>query len=185
MKIAKEDSGDWSKAAIGFTKGQGMSPEDIYTREVKGVEYIFVEKTIEGKQTKEILPEFKDIINSLHFQQTMRWGELSYKFARPIRWLVALADEEVIAFEIAEVKTDRETRGHRFLGSYIRLSNANEYEAKLKENYCIPNPKEREEIIVDQLKELEIKQNFKIIIEQEDRKSTRLNSSHVASSYAV
>src|SRR5690625_5749477 len=53
MKIAKEDSGDWSKAAIGFTKGQGMSPEDIYTREVKGVEYIFVEKTIEGKQTKE------------------------------------------------------------------------------------------------------------------------------------
>src|SRR5690625_234199 len=167
MKIAKEDSGDWSKAAIGFTKGQGMSPEDIYTREVKGVEYIFVEKTIEGKQTKEILPEFKDIINSLHFQQTMRWGELSYKFARPIRWLVALADEEVIPFEIAEVKTDRETRGHRFLGSYIRLSNANEYEAKLKENYCIPNPKEREEIIVDQLKELEIKQNFKIIIEQD------------------
>src|SRR5699024_11933787 len=75
---------------------------------------IFVEKTIEGKQTKEILPEFKDIINSLHFQQTMRWGELSYKFARPIRWLVALADEEVIPFEIAEVKTDRETRGHRF-----------------------------------------------------------------------
>src|SRR5699024_1948906 len=78
-----------------------------------------------------------------------------------------LADEEVIPFEIAEVKTDRETRGHRFLGSYIRLSNANEYEAKLKENYCIPNPKEREEIIVDQLKELEIKQNFKIIIEQD------------------
>src|SRR5690625_7487217 len=97
----------------------------------------------------------------------MRWGELSYKFARPIRWLVALADEEVIPFEIAEVKTDRETRGHRFLGSYIRLSNANEYEAKLKENYCIPNPKVSEEIIVDQLKELEIKQNIKIIIKKD------------------
>src|SRR5699024_12495849 len=106
MKIAKDESGDWSKAAIGFTKGQGMSPEDIFTREVKKIEYIFVEKTIEGKSTKEILPEFKEIINSLHFQQTMRWGESSYKFARPIRWLVALADKEVIPFEIANVETN-------------------------------------------------------------------------------
>src|SRR5699024_2065481 len=159
MKIAKEDSGEWSKAAIGFTKGQGMSPEDIYTREVKGVEYIFVETTIEGKQTKEILPEFKDIINSLHFQQTMRWGELSYKFARPIMWLNALDDEEVITFACAEWKTEIETRGHRLLGRYLRISNANEYEAKLQEKYCTPNPKEREEIIVDHLKELELFRN--------------------------
>src|SRR5699024_7516653 len=64
-RIANEGSGDRSKAAIGLTKGQGMSPEDIYTREVEGVEYISAEKTIEGKQTKQILPGFKDIINPL------------------------------------------------------------------------------------------------------------------------
>src|SRR5699024_9089599 len=167
MKIAKDESGDWSKAAIGFTKGQGMSPEDIFTREVKKIEYIFVEKTIEGKSTKEILPEFKEIINSLHFQQTMRWGESSYKFARPIRWLVALADKEVIPFEIANVETNRETRGHRFLGKHVQISDASEYESLLEENYCIPNPKKRENIIIEQLKELEIKNNFKIIIDQE------------------
>lgn len=167
MKIAKDESGDWSKAAIGFTKGQGMSPEDIFTREVKNIEYIFVEKTIEGKSTKEILPEFKEIINSLHFQQTMRWGESSYKFARPIRWLVALADKEVIPFEIANVETNRETRGHRFLGKHVQISDASEYESLLEENYCIPNPKKRENIIIEQLKELEIKNNFKIIIDPE------------------
>lgn len=167
MKIAKDESGDWSKAAIGFTKGQGMSPEDIFTREVKKIEYIFVEKTIEGKSTKEILPEFKEIINSLHFQQTMRWGESSYKFARPIRWLVALADKEVIPFEIANVETNRETRGHRFLGKHVQISDASEYESLLEENYCIPNPKKRENIIIEQLKELEIKNNFKIIIDPE------------------
>ncbi len=167
MKIAKDESGDWSKAAIGFTKGQGMSPKDIFTREVKGIEYIFVEKTIEGKSTKDILPEFKEIINSLHFQQTMRWGELSYKFARPIRWLVALADKEVIPFEIAYVETDRKTRGHRFLGNHIELSDASEYESALEANYCIPNPKKREKIIVEQLKELEKKNKFKILIDPE------------------
>src|SRR5690625_7115538 len=68
---------------------------------------------------------------------------------------------------MAEVKTDRNTSRNRFIISYRRLSNAKEYEAKVKENYSIPNPKEREEIIVEQLKELEIKQNFKIIIEQD------------------
>lgn len=167
MKIAKDASGDWSKAAIGFTKGQGLSPEDIYIREVKNIEYIFVEKTIEGKSTKDILPEFKEIINSLHFQQTMRWGESSYKFARPIRWLVALADKEVIPFEIANVETNRETRGHRFLGNHVQINDASEYESLLEENYCIPNPKKRENIIIEQLKELEIKNKFKIIIDPE------------------
>src|SRR5699024_6692870 len=134
MEMAKGDPGEWPKAAKEFTKGQGRSPEDMYTRGVTGVEYRFVEHTIDGNQRKESLREFREIINSLDFQQRMRWGEVSYKFGRPIGWLVGLADEEVIPFEIAEVKTDRETRGHRFLGSYIRLSNANEYEAKLKEN---------------------------------------------------
>ncbi len=173
LKIAKDDSGNWSKAAIGFSKGQGVSTDDIYTRKEKDVEYIFIEKTIEGKQTKEILPEFEKIISSLHFKQTMRWGELSYKFARPIRWLVALADKEVIPFEIAEVKTDRITRGHRFLGSHVELVDASEYESSLEENYCIPDSKKREDIIVEQLKVLENENKFEIIIDPELLKEVR------------
>lgn len=167
LKIAKNEAGEWTKAAIGFTKGQGLSTDDIYLKKEKDVEYIFVEKTIEGQPTKEILPEFEKIISSLHFKQTMRWGDLSYKFARPIRWLVALADQEIIPFEIANVVTGRKTRGHRFLGKQIELSNASEYEQALEENYCIPNPKKREEMIVRQLKELEDENKFNIIIDPE------------------
>src|SRR5699024_5945174 len=56
-KIAKDEEGDWTKAAIGFTKGQGKTTDDIYLQEVKGTTYIFVEKRLEGKDTEEILPE--------------------------------------------------------------------------------------------------------------------------------
>ena len=173
LKIAKDDSGEWSKAAIGFTKGQGVTTEDIYIKKEKEVEYIFIEKTIEGKPTKEILPEFEKIISSLHFKQTMRWGDLSYKFARPIRWLVALADKDIIPFEIAKVETGRKTRGHRFLGSQIDLTDASEYEQKLEANYCIPNPIKREEKIVEQLKVLEAENEFKIIVDPELLKEVR------------
>src|SRR5690606_36297820 len=112
-KIAKDENGNWTKAAIGFTKGQGKQPEDIYVKEIKGTTYIFVEKTTEGKKAEEILPSFQEIISAISFPQTMRWGSDSYRFARPIRWLVALLNDEVIPFEVAHVKTDNMTYGHR------------------------------------------------------------------------
>ena len=167
IKIAKDETGQWTKAAIGFTKGQGVSTNDIFTKDIKGTEYIFIEKTTIGKPTLDILPEFKEIINSLYFKQTMRWGELNYKFARPIRWLLALADNKVIPFEIAEVKTGSETRGHRFLGKKVVLKDASEYESVLKDNYCIPDSKKREAMIVQQLEALQSKNNFNILIDQE------------------
>jgi len=122
MKIAKDADGNWTKAAIGFTKGQGLTVDDIYTEEIKGVTYIFVNKVIEGKRTIEILPELKDIIADIQFPQTMRWGTGTFRFARPIRWLVALYNDQVIPFEVANVQTNNETRGHRFLGKTVKIN---------------------------------------------------------------
>ena len=65
-KIAQTEEGEWSKAAIGFSRGQGMTVEDIYFKEINGVEYAHVKKFIEGKETADLLPELKDIITSLN-----------------------------------------------------------------------------------------------------------------------
>lgn len=167
LDIAKDAEGNWTKAAIGFTKGQGKTVDDITVEEVKGVSYTFVEKRIEGKQTKEVLKDFVNIIENIPFQQTMRWGDLSFRFARPIRWLVALLNDEVIPFEVAKVQSSNVTYGHRFLGSQIHLQDPSEYEAKLEENYVIASPKKREQLIVDQIKEIEKQENFYIDIKQE------------------
>lgn len=164
-KIAKDEDGNWSKAAIGFSKGQGQSPEDIFVQEVKGVEYIFVEKITEGKATLDVLPGLQQIISDIHFPQTMRWGNGSYRYARPLRWLVALYNNTVIPFEIARVHTGNKTYGHRFLGDEAIIDDPLAYEDVLARNFVIVNPKKREQIILEQIKQLEKEQGFHIQVE--------------------
>lgn len=164
-KIAKDEAGNWTKAAIGFAKGQGKTPDDLYVEEVKNLEYIFVEKITEGKHTEEVLPGLKDIVTSIHFPQTMRWGSESFRYARPIRWLVALYNDTVVPFEIANVPTGNLTYGHRFLGSKTKINDPLAYEAILEENYVIVDPKKREELILDQIQTIEEAAGFHIQVE--------------------
>lgn len=165
IKIAKNADGEWTKAAIGFTKGQGKTVEDIYTKKIKDTSYIFVKKHITGKPTIELLPAFKGIIESIQFGKNMRWGEESIRYARPIRWLTALYDEEVIPFEIAHVQTNNFTYGHRFLGEKIVLTRPEDYQHKLKESFVIVNPKEREQLIVDGIHQLESEKECQIPVD--------------------
>ncbi|WP_340001890.1 glycine--tRNA ligase subunit beta [Oceanobacillus sp. FSL K6-0127] len=164
-KIAKDENGDWTKAAIGFTRGQGKTPDDIYTKEIKGISYIFVKKHIEGKPVQELLPDFKAILESIQFGKNMRWAKETLRYARPIRWLVALFGSEVIPFEITSVQTSNITYGHRFLGKEIRLATASEYESSLLDNYVIVNPKKREEMIIEGIKTLEEANNLLIPVD--------------------
>src|SRR5690625_5020188 len=144
-KIAKDSEGNWTKAAIGFTKGQGKSTEDIYVKQIKETNYIFVENYIEGKSTHEILPSFQQIIESINFPENMHWDTESIRYARPIRWLFALYNKEIIPFEIAHVPTSNITFGHRFLGEKIVLEDPLAYEDQLKENFVIAHAQQRED----------------------------------------
>src|SRR5690625_225967 len=166
-KFAKDESGNWSKAAIGFSKGQGKSPEDIFVKEVNGTEYVFVEKVTEGKATKEVLPGLHEIISDIHFPQTMNWGSESYRFARPIRWLVALYNDTVIPFEIAHVKTSNKTYGHRFLGNEATIEHPLKYEQILADNYVIVDPEKREQKILQQIEAIEKETGFHIQVNPE------------------
>lgn len=166
LKIAKDEKGNWTKAAIGFTKGQGKSTDDIYIKDEKGTEYIYVEKHEIGKQVEEVLPTFSDVISSLTFPQTMRWGSGSFRFARPIRWLVALVDESVIPFEVGGVQSDRYSFGHRFLGKKTNITNPLAYEQLLEQNFVIADAEKRKETIVKQLKEIAEREQFTIEVDE-------------------
>ena len=108
-------SGNWTKAAIGFTKGQGMTTDDIYFKEIKGIEYVHLNKFIKGQQTKELLTELQAIITSMTFGKNMRWANQELRFIRPIKWLIAIFGQDIIPFTIADVPTDRQTKGTSFL----------------------------------------------------------------------
>src|SRR5699024_3009776 len=105
LHIAKDENDSWTKAAIGFTKGQGKTADDIYTKTENGKEYIYVNKITERKNTNTLLLALKHVINQLQFAHRMRWVDMSYRFPRPIRSVTSLNDETVIPFDVAHVKT--------------------------------------------------------------------------------
>lgn len=161
-KIALDAEGNWSKAAQGFVRGQGLTTEDITFKELKGVEYVYVTKHIPGNAAIDVLTGLKEVITSLTFPVTMHWSSYDFEYIRPIHWIVALLDDEVIPFEILDVKTGRSSRGHRFLGQDVTFANADEYLEKLKEQFVIADSAEREALIATQIQEIADKDNWTI-----------------------
>ncbi|MDT2756546.1 glycine--tRNA ligase subunit beta [Enterococcus asini] len=166
-KIALDAEGNWTKAAQGFVRGQGVTTDAITFKEVKGVEYVYVTKYIPGKAAAEVLTGLSDVITSLTFPVTMHWNRYDFEYIRPIHWLVALLDEEVIPLQILDVKSDRSSRGHRFLGNDLTFDNPKEYEEKLATEFVIADPLKRKEMITAQIAELATKENFKVNLDED------------------
>src|SRR6202034_1858965 len=107
--------------------------------------YVFRE-FVKGREVAHVLSEkLPELIAGIHFPKTMYWtGKGGVKFIRPIRWIVALLDDQILPFEIAGVKSGNTTRGHRVLGSKTPLlvGIAN-YTHVLRENFVIVSAEER------------------------------------------
>jgi glycyl-tRNA synthetase beta chain len=166
-KIAQSENGEWSKAAAGFAKGQGMSVDDIFFKELNGIEYAYVNKFVKGRLTAELLPLLKDVALSLTFGKNMRWGNSDIRYVRPIKWVVALFGTDIIPFEMAGVQTGNETTGHRFLGTTVNVTDAASYEDTLKKQFVIAKPDERRKMILNGLKELEKQNNWVIPVDED------------------
>ncbi|MFB8713284.1 glycine--tRNA ligase subunit beta [Enterococcus faecalis] len=166
-KIALDAEGNWSKAAQGFVRGQGVTTEDIVFKELNGVEYVYVTKFTKGQSAKEVLTKLNDVITSLTFPVTMHWANYDFEYIRPIHWIVALLDDEVISFNVLDVTTEQTSRGHRFLGDDVTFQHANEYEAKLKEQFVVVQPNERKQMIVDQANALAAEKNWQLALDEE------------------
>ncbi len=149
-KIAYDEDNNPSRALLGFLKGQKAELSDVIIKEQKGEDYVFVEKKEESKSLEEILKEnVYEIVKSISFPRSMRWGGKSIRWARPIRWFVSLLDDKVLDFDAEGIEVGNITKGHRTLGSdKIVIENISEYEAKLKENYVILRGKDRRDIIL-------------------------------------
>lgn len=166
-KIALDAEGNWSKAAQGFVRGQGVTTEDIVFKELNGVEYVYVTKFTKGQSAKEVVTKLNDVITSLTFPVTMHWANYDFEYIRPIHWIVALLDDEVIPFNVLDVTTGQTSRGHRFLGDDVTFQHANEYEAKLKEQFVVVQPNERKQMIVDQANALAAEKNWQLALDEE------------------
>lgn len=153
-KIAQDEDGNWTKAAIGFTRGQGASVDEIEFKEVKGTEYVFVEKHVPGKDVAEVLQGLPAVITGMNFPTLMKWGYNNLQFIRPIRWLVSLLNNEVVPFSILDVTAGRQTQGHRFLGHPVEIQVAADYETTLQDDFVIADQAKRKQLIKDQINQI-------------------------------
>ena len=159
--IAYDADGNATKAAIGFARGKGLDVTDLVVEDG----YIYAETKTTGVPAKDIVSEMlPQLITGLNFPKSMHWGDLDAKFVRPVRWLVALLDDEVIPVEFAIVKSGNVTRGHRFLGAdEITIKNAASYVDTLKENFVMVDQDARRELISKQLHDMAASKNASIV----------------------
>ena len=159
--IAYDADGNATKAAIGFARGKGLDVADLVVEDG----YIYAETKTAGVPAKDIVTDMiPQLITGLNFPKSMHWGNLDAKFVRPVRWLVALLDEEVIPVEFATVKSGNVTRGHRFLGAdEITIKNASSYVDTLKENFVMVDQDARRELISKQLHNIAASKNASIV----------------------
>lgn len=162
-KIAKDNEGNWSKAIQGFSRGQGLTPDDL----VLQGDYYYANKHVAGISTADILKTVGDeLISRMQFSTYMKWANNSFLFVRPIQWIVSLLDDVVMPFELLDVTASNVTYGHRFLhDGEIVLANALDYEESLKAAFVVADAAARKATIETQIETIATARNWQIYLE--------------------
>ncbi len=150
VAIAIDGNGNYTKAAIGFAKAQGVEVEELFEEETEKGRYLAVKKETGGARSEEILPDICiKVISSLSFPKRMKWEKTRFLFGRPIRWILSLFDSQVVEFEIASVKASNKTFGHRVMGpGPFEVAEASEYFKIIEEKgHVVIDPNKRLRII--------------------------------------
>ena len=168
-KAAYDAEGNPTKAAAGFAKSQGVNTDDLRIVETPRGEYVAVTKLQKGRSASNILEDFlPNWITSLDFPKTMRWDNL--RFARPIRWIVAILEDQEIPFQLDTLTAGRITYGHRSLNPEpIKLDSASvdNYIAKLEMANVIVNHDLRRTEIQKQITEILNSEDCETAIDQD------------------
>ena len=149
VAIAFDAEGNPTKAGAGFARGQGIEPSALIQRDG----YVYAAVHEKGAETAQLLTEMlPELIRAIPLPNSMRWGDLDFRFIRPIRWLVALYGTDVVPFTLANVTSGNTSRGHRTLApqDFVIASPA-DYEAACEKAYIIVDPERRRAMICEQI----------------------------------
>jgi glycyl-tRNA synthetase beta chain len=149
LQMAFDDKGKPTKAALGFAKGQGLRVEDLKIIKKGKGEYLCAVKKQEGKPSSTLLVEILPrVIGSISFPKSMRWSTVSTRFARPIHWILALFNGQVIPFRFGDIESGNRSYGHRFMSPHVfEVRDFQNYERQIKGAFVIVDPQERRKMI--------------------------------------
>jgi glycyl-tRNA synthetase beta chain len=147
INVAYDAEGKLTKAALGFAKANNIAPENIIRQDTDKGSYIYAEISLGGEDVRQLLPEIlKTVVEDLPAPRKMRWANVVTPFVRPVAWLLAMLDHEVISVEAAGLTASNQSYGHRFLSpEAFTLHHAKDYLNELEKRYVIADVKAREE----------------------------------------
>lgn len=153
VRVAYDAEGKPTRALIGFCAGKGVDVGAVRRVSTPKGEYVAVSVHVAGKPAAEVLPAMlTTLATRLAFPKTMRWLPDDTRFARPVRWLVALLGERVLKLSAFGLEAGRESQGHRFLAPRaVAIKRAADYEAALEKAFVIVDPAKREARLRQQL----------------------------------
>ncbi len=147
LNVALDENGNYTNAAIGFAKKNGVSVDSLYKKD----NYIYARAEQKGKTSKEVLKvNVASVVNKLQGAHFMRWADYDDKFSRPVENVIALYNDEVLDVEIFHKKSNNVTKGHRFSKlQTIEIKNPLEYVESLKKVNVYADVEERKKVIID------------------------------------
>ncbi len=153
LDSARDKAGNWTAAAIGFARKQGVEPEQLQVFETPKGSRLGLISTVKGAATSASL---NDIINAsiqqLPIPKRMRWGASRVEFVRPVHWVVAMLGARWDHGEILGLPTGNATRGHRFHSSgSITLQRPEDYQEALANAKVVASFEQRRAMIRDQV----------------------------------
>jgi glycyl-tRNA synthetase beta chain len=150
-------AGQPTKAALGFAKSRGVDVTALEVRDTDKGAFVFVNQEIPGRAATDILSELiPQWILGLEGKRFMRWGDGDLRFPRPIRWLVALMDGDVLPITLENGSmvcvSDRISQGHRVLHpAPVTLRRAQDYVEALRQACVEIDPAARRLLIERQV----------------------------------
>ena len=165
QRIGFDENGKPTKAAKKFAEKAGVDIDEIKIKETKKGSYLSAEKKDAGVSTQKVLAEIlPKTVLSIPFPKTMRWGDLSIEFARPIQYILAILGNTIIPWDTKDIKTGNLTRGHYFMHpDMIEISAPDQYVEKLRKAYVLVDIKERKLTIEKEISSAASKTGGKIL----------------------
>jgi glycyl-tRNA synthetase beta chain len=149
-KAAFDENGQPTKAAIGFARGQGLDISQLEVISTEKGEYVGARKTLPGRPTKELLPEMiQEFILAIPFRKSMRWANYDLRFARPVHWILAIYQGDVIALKIEDIESGNFSYGHRFMSpGRFTVTGLADYMSLSRQHFVMVDQTERKNFIL-------------------------------------
>jgi len=151
--VAFDHNGNLTNVAINFAKSKSLDINSLRKISTPKGEYLAGTKFIKGRETREIISEhIVKIIQNIPFKKTMKWGDKTFRYARPVKSFISLFDGVVLPFTIDGITASNKTVGHRFLGNTeIVVDDPKNYFLMLKDNFVIVKREDRKRMIYDDI----------------------------------